>query len=196
MADRQSAASIDTALRVGEGCTATSMLAHPGASGVTLVICSTDNGTALDWPALAHSEGSLVICLGRGRLLNVAARLIAAGMPPETPAAVIALGAPAGHGHVVSTLGGLPTRAAGQGAGGTGHRRGRRIGRAGALRHRRGPLDARRFGRVHRRRGPNELPTTTGITRWKPQQKRRASRHGPPPAGPGGACCGASDRRG
>ena len=42
---------------------------------------------------LAGLEGTLVFLMGLGRLTEIAARLIGAGMPPETPAAVLAGGA-------------------------------------------------------------------------------------------------------
>ena len=41
---------------------------------------------------LAGLEGTLVFLMGLGRLTEIAARLIGAGMPPETPAAVLAGG--------------------------------------------------------------------------------------------------------
>ncbi len=62
------------------------------ASGVALITgheaCSkTDR--RVDWPALAAFPGTLVFYMGIGRLPEIVSRLIEAGMPPHTPAAIV-----------------------------------------------------------------------------------------------------------
>ncbi len=81
--------------------------------GVTLVTGhGSEHGGEPDWAALARTGTTLVIYMGLGRLLNIAARLIAAGMDPTTPAAAIAAGTTAGQRHVVACLAELPARVA------------------------------------------------------------------------------------
>ncbi len=81
--------------------------------GVTLVTGTAGPGCGEpNWAALANSGTTLVIYMGLGRLLNIAARLIAAGLAPDTPAAAIAGGTTAAERHVVCTLADLPTRVA------------------------------------------------------------------------------------
>ena len=79
--------------------------------GVTLVTGhGSDAGAEPDWAALARTGTTLVIYMGVARLLNIAARLIAAGMDPATPAAAIASGTTALQRHVVASLAELPAR--------------------------------------------------------------------------------------
>ncbi len=83
---------------------------HRGcAHGVTLVTGTPGAGCGEpDWAALARSGTTLVIYMGLSRLLQIAARLIAAGLPAGTPAAAIASGTLAAQQQVVATLGELP----------------------------------------------------------------------------------------
>ncbi len=65
------------------------------ASAVALVTAHEDPAkpqSALDWEALAAFPGTLVFYMGVRQLEAIAARLIAAGRPPEEPAAVIERG--------------------------------------------------------------------------------------------------------
>ncbi|MDJ0769761.1 MAG: uroporphyrinogen-III C-methyltransferase [Ilumatobacter sp.] len=61
------------------------------ASGVSIVTAHQDPATdrALDWTALAGAGTTLVILMGAARAASIAERLIAGGMRPDTPAAVI-----------------------------------------------------------------------------------------------------------
>ena len=61
------------------------------ASGVSVVTAhqDADGSRQLDWDALACSGTTLVILMGASRAPIIADRLIAAGMPSQTPAAVI-----------------------------------------------------------------------------------------------------------
>lgn len=85
---------------------------HRGyAQGVTLVTGTSGDGcTEPNWNALAKSGTTLVIYMGLGRLLSIVARLIAGGLPPDTPAAAIASGTLPGQRHVKGTLADLPAR--------------------------------------------------------------------------------------
>lgn len=83
--------------------------------GVTLVTATTGDGAGPDWAALSRSGTTLVIYMGLARLLNIAARLIAAGMPASMPAAAIASGTLSQQREVVSTLAELPARVAAEG---------------------------------------------------------------------------------
>lgn len=86
------------------------------AHGVTLVTGTPGEACGEpDWPALARTGTTLVIYMGLARLLNIAARLIAAGLSPDTPAAAIASGTLAGQRHVLATLAELPMRVAAEG---------------------------------------------------------------------------------
>ncbi len=79
--------------------------------GVTLVTGTAGEGCGEpNWAALAHSGTTLVIYMGLTRLLNIVARLIAAGLPPDTPAAAIASGTLAAQRQVKARLADLPAR--------------------------------------------------------------------------------------
>ena len=79
--------------------------------GVTLVTGTAGEGCGEpNWAALAASGTTLVIYMGLGRLLNIVARLIAAGLPPDTPAAAIASGTLAAQREVKARLADLPAR--------------------------------------------------------------------------------------
>jgi uroporphyrinogen III methyltransferase / synthase len=59
---------------------------------------------ALDWPALAAFPGTLVFYMGVRRIAEIQAALLAAGRPPEQPAAVIERGTLPGQRVVRGTL--------------------------------------------------------------------------------------------
>ena len=80
------------------------------ASAVTFVTGHGKDGAPdLDWAALARLRQTLVIYMGVSRAGWIAARLIAHGMTPSTPAAVIENGTRANQKTVVGTLGDLST---------------------------------------------------------------------------------------
>ncbi len=60
-------------------------------SGFTVVTAHQDpaHDRSLDWEALARLGTTLVILMGAARCRQIAERLLAAGMDPETPAAVV-----------------------------------------------------------------------------------------------------------
>ena len=61
------------------------------ASGFTVVTAHQDpaHDRTLDWDALARLGTTLVVLMGAARAAAIAERLIAAGMPPDTPAAAV-----------------------------------------------------------------------------------------------------------
>jgi len=67
----------------------------------------------LDWDSLAATPGTLVFLMGVGAMAGNAERLIAHGMPADTPAAVISNGTRPGQRTVVAPLRGLADAAAG-----------------------------------------------------------------------------------
>jgi uroporphyrin-III C-methyltransferase len=68
-------------------------LTHRGlASQITVVTGHTADDRQLDYRALAHTAGTLVVFMGIARLSALVAGLIAAGRAPDTPAAVISSG--------------------------------------------------------------------------------------------------------
>ncbi len=83
--------------------------------GVTLITGTTGDDRGPDWAALAKTGTTLVIYMGLARLLNIAARLIAAGMSPHTPAAAIASGTLPTQRMVQGTLAELPARVIAEG---------------------------------------------------------------------------------
>jgi uroporphyrin-III C-methyltransferase len=84
--------------------------------GVSFVTGTAGDGCGEpDWSALAKSGTTLVIYMGLTRLLNIAARLIASGLPPDTPSAAIAAGTTSAQRHLVAPLAELPARVAAAG---------------------------------------------------------------------------------
>jgi uroporphyrin-III C-methyltransferase len=67
-----------------------------------------EHGTPPDWELLARLGGTLVILTGRGRIRRIAARLIAGGLPGDTPIAAISAGTRDGQRVLRGTLGTLP----------------------------------------------------------------------------------------
>jgi uroporphyrinogen III methyltransferase/synthase len=68
----------------------------------------TKPGTAHDWQALARSASTLVFYMGMKNLPDISRRLIEAGLPAATPAALVRWGTTGRHRSLVSTLGVLP----------------------------------------------------------------------------------------
>ena len=88
---------------------------HRGlASSFTVVTGHEDpskSGTDVDWEGLAGGKGTLVVLMGLGSLATIAARLIAAGRPPSTPAGVISRATVAAQVVVTGTLADIAERA-------------------------------------------------------------------------------------
>jgi uroporphyrinogen III methyltransferase/synthase len=68
---------------------------------------------AVDWGRLANAVDTLVILMGVATLPRIAARLLAAGRPADTPAAVIHRGTTEKEAMVVGTLADIAERSAG-----------------------------------------------------------------------------------
>jgi len=83
---------------------------HRGlAAGVSFVTAraGSQGSPEPDWAALARSGTTLVIYMGLARLPEIAASLLAAGLPAATPAAVIAHGTLPGQREVLDRLDGI-----------------------------------------------------------------------------------------
>ncbi len=87
------------------------------AHGVTFITGHTRAGAAIDWAALAASGTTLVIYMGMTRLEDIVAQLQRAGMPAQTPAAVIENGTLPTQRSLITTLAALPQQAAQRGFG-------------------------------------------------------------------------------
>jgi uroporphyrin-III C-methyltransferase len=85
--------------------------------GVTLVTGHTRDGSAPDWSALARSGTTLVIYMGMANLTSIASGLLAGGLSPQTPAAVIQNGTLPTQHSVTSTLARLVETVAAAGLG-------------------------------------------------------------------------------
>ena len=70
---------------------------------------------AVDWRGLARSGGSLVIYMGLHNLARITAELLAGGLAPDTPAAVIQQGTVRGQRQLVAPLAELASRVEGEG---------------------------------------------------------------------------------
>ena len=63
-----------------------------GGSSIAVVTGHRADGRAVDWGRIALAPDTLVVLMGRARLGEIASRLVAAGRPSDTPAAVISRG--------------------------------------------------------------------------------------------------------
>jgi uroporphyrin-III C-methyltransferase len=99
-----------------------SIAAVPGAAGIPVThrglasqvtIVAGHDPSAIDFPTLARTRGTLVFFMGLERLPEIAAGLIAHGKPAGTPAAAISSGSTAHQREAVAPLGELPHAAAG-----------------------------------------------------------------------------------
>ncbi len=102
------------------GCTAYAgiPLTHRGhAHGVRLITGHAGDDGALDydWAALADPESTLVVYMGLGTLPRIAAALLAAGLPADTPAAAIQDGTTDSQRRVIAPLAELPDAVAAAG---------------------------------------------------------------------------------
>ena len=86
---------------------------HRGLSDrVTIATAHAADGSEPDYDALAATGGTLVLFMGLARLPELAAGLIAAGLPAETPAAVVSRGTLPEQEVVTGPLAELPAVAA------------------------------------------------------------------------------------
>lgn len=98
--------------RVTPGVTAATAapLAAGMPAGAKVTIASGDrdpHAAPVPWEDLADPEASLVVLTGRAHQGAIAARLLAGGLPPDTPAAVVHAATRAGAEVVHTTLAGL-----------------------------------------------------------------------------------------
>jgi uroporphyrin-III C-methyltransferase len=104
---------VTAALAAGAGAGAP--LTHRGAAqAVTFVTGHAKAGEApdLDWPALARANQTVVIYMGLATAAPIAARLVAAGRAPSTPALIVENASLPNERRVVTTLGGIGEAAA------------------------------------------------------------------------------------
>jgi uroporphyrin-III C-methyltransferase len=90
-------------------------LTHRGlAQGVRYVTghCQGDRPLDLNWTSLADPETTLVVYMGLAQIDRIANRLIAAGLPAETPAMAVQSGTTPRQRHVVAPLADLSAAAA------------------------------------------------------------------------------------
>jgi uroporphyrin-III C-methyltransferase len=91
-------------------------LTHRGLSSSFAVITGHDDpdksGRALDWARLATAVDTVVVLMGVAALPAIASRLVVAGRPAATPAAVIRRGTTEAQRIAVGTLGDIAERAA------------------------------------------------------------------------------------
>jgi len=103
----------------------TSAIAVPGAAGIPVthrglsrqvtIVSAHDSDT--DWSALARLDGTLVLLMGVARLTDHAARLVAAGLAPTTPVAVVENGTLPSQRTTTGTLADIGAVAAARGVG-------------------------------------------------------------------------------
>lgn len=80
------------------------------AQAVTFVTGHLKDGTVnLDWPALARPCHTVVFYMGIGAAGEICRQMIAHGLPPDTPAAVVRNGTQADQQTLLATLGTLPS---------------------------------------------------------------------------------------
>ena len=88
---------------------------HRGLSSAFTVVTGHEDpgkpGGAVDWDALARVGGTLVLLMGVETLVGVCSRLLAAGLSPRTPAAVIQCGTTSGQRVVEGSLSDIAERA-------------------------------------------------------------------------------------
>lgn len=86
---------------------------HRGSTcGVTFVSGQSADDEEPDWCALARSGTTLIVFMGLAALPRIAARLLASGLAPHTPAAVIERGTTHDQRTVRAPLGGIAARCA------------------------------------------------------------------------------------
>ena len=84
-------------------------LTHRGVSSAVTFVTGHDGTGALpdsvDWEALARLGGTIAAFMAVSRLDEIVVRLVAGGLPPETPVAIIAQGTMAAQATLRTTLG-------------------------------------------------------------------------------------------
>ena len=102
-------------------CGLTAGIAGPASIGLPVTDRRHSRGVALvtghqqpggegpDWAALARSGLTLVIYMGVARCAHIVSELVAAGLPPDTPAAVISQACSPGQRQALCTLESLPS---------------------------------------------------------------------------------------
>jgi len=86
-------------------------LTHRGLStGVRIVTghCQKDRPLNLNWASLADPDTTLVVYMGLGHIDEISRNLIKAGLPGDTPAAVVENGTKANQRRCLDTLAGIP----------------------------------------------------------------------------------------
>jgi len=93
-------------------------LTHRGVSrGYTVVTGHpAESGDEFDWNKLGDPQLTLVVYMGTRRLAALCSKLLAAGRPPSTPAAIVEQGSTAGQRVIGADLASLPARAEAAGA--------------------------------------------------------------------------------
>jgi uroporphyrinogen III methyltransferase/synthase len=85
---------------------------HRGVSSAVALITGHEDpdksGPGLDWSALARFPGTLAVYMGMARLGRTVQALLSHGLPPETPAAVVASAGTGAQRRVRTTLAELP----------------------------------------------------------------------------------------
>jgi uroporphyrin-III C-methyltransferase/precorrin-2 dehydrogenase/sirohydrochlorin ferrochelatase/uroporphyrin-III C-methyltransferase len=71
-----------------------------------------DGSTDLDWQALARTGQTVVIYMGLGAINEICRQLIAHGMSPDTPIALVERGTTVRQKALTATLATMPARAA------------------------------------------------------------------------------------
>jgi uroporphyrin-III C-methyltransferase len=89
---------------------------HRGLASVLTIVTGHEDparpSTLVDWDALAKLNGTLVILMGLTTLTAICQRLLAGGLAPETPAAVVEQGTIARQRQVTGTLADIAQRVA------------------------------------------------------------------------------------
>ncbi len=78
------------------------------AHGVTFVTGHCREGVAFDWSSLANSGTTIVVYMGLKNVSHIVQSLIAAGMSPDKPAAIIESASLPEQRSLITTLGNLP----------------------------------------------------------------------------------------
>ncbi len=77
------------------------------AQGVTLITAHSQDGATPDWSGLARSGTTLVVYMGVAKVHDMSSQLLAAGMAPDTPVAMIERASLPGQRLCPSTLAGM-----------------------------------------------------------------------------------------
>jgi uroporphyrinogen III methyltransferase/synthase len=104
---------------LGAGAYAGISLTHRACASAVAFVTGHENPhkpeSILDWNALAHFPGTLVIYMGMSRLDRIVASLVAAGKDPQTPAAAVHCATLGQQRTITAALSELPRRARDEG---------------------------------------------------------------------------------